>query len=152
MNEKELLAEFEKEQALIAAVLEVWAAETHKILDDTLVKKRLVASGALRRSLKYQVTAQGQGKNYVRYEFLLYGRYLDAIGKRGLSLRGANKVITVGGKKRKINGAQKDMKWYSKNMWGRINPLVDALGKEYALFVKKQFKLLNADRPDNAPF
>jgi hypothetical protein len=106
------------DQRFIHETIAQWAVETELLLQMQVVKKGLVLTEALLRSISYRIVKEAVG---VRYElsFNDYGRILD-MNRQKVSSRSLNRKVLLGGKEVKLRRNANNTKWYSKNIYKQI--------------------------------
>lgn len=127
------------EQRFIHATIAQWAAETELLLQMQVVKKGLVLTEALLRSISYQIVKEAVG---VRYDlsFNDYGRILD-MNRQKVSSRNLNRRVLLGGKEVRVRKNAANTKWYSKNIYKQIygtDGLFDRIQHNYQTWAMEQ--------------
>lgn len=94
-----------------------WAVETELLLQMTVVKKGIVLTESLLRSISYKIVKEAVG---VRYDltFKDYGRIVD-MNRQKVSARKLNRRVLLGGKEVKA-GRSTNTRWYAKNIYKQM--------------------------------
>lgn len=127
------------EQRFLHETIAQWAMETELLLQMQVVKKGLVMTEALLRSISYQIVKEALG---VRYDlsFNDYGRILD-MNRQKVSSRNLNRRVLLGGKEVKVRRNGNNTKWYSKNIYRQIygnDGLFDRIQNNYQAWAMEQ--------------
>ena len=107
------------QQKFIEETIAGWAAETLLLLRAQVVKKGLVLTEQLLRSISYKIVKEAAAG--VRYDlsFRDYGRILD-MHRRKASARQLNRRVLLGGKAVRVRKNAVSTKWYSKNVFRQV--------------------------------
>ncbi|MEO1210773.1 MAG: hypothetical protein AAFX78_14655 [Cyanobacteria bacterium J06638_20] len=107
------------QQKFIEATIAQWAIETQLLLQMQVVKKGLVLTEQLLRSISYKIVKEAAAG--VRYDltFRDYGRILD-MNRRKASARQLNRKVLLGGRAVRVRKNATSMKWYSRNMFRQV--------------------------------
>jgi hypothetical protein len=126
------MSQQERNDAFVDAVLKDWAENTVSRFRRNLDRNHNQVTGALKASFQTRII-KTPGNQRAQIRFSDHGRYIDIQYYR---LKRANKVAWTGGKRTK----QKSSRWYSKNLWSSLPPLIDQLSRGYAEWAKDQIK------------
>lgn len=110
-----------------------WAAETITLLQGQIVRKGLVATEDLLRSLSYEIVREAAGGVGINLSFNTYGRILD-MNRQKIKPQELNRRVLLGGKEAKAGKGASNRKWYSKTIFNSIygdHGLVDRLLNGY---------------------
>lgn len=107
------------QQKFIEETIAQWAIETELLLQTQVVKKGLVLTEQLLRSISYKIVAEATAG--VRYDltFRDYGRILD-MNRQKVSAKRLNRKVLLGGKEVKVRRNATNTKWYSRNTYNQI--------------------------------
>ena len=95
------------------------AVETELLLQTQVVKKGLVLTEKLLRSISYKIVKEAAAG--VRYDltFRDYGRILD-MNRQKVSAKSLNRRVLLGGKEVRVRRNAANTKWYSRNIFKQI--------------------------------
>lgn len=107
------------QQKFIEETIAQWAIETELLLQTQVVKKGLVLTETLLRSISYKIVKEATAG--VRYDltFRDYGRIVD-MNRQKASAKALNRKVLLGGKEVRVRRNASNTKWYSKNIYKQI--------------------------------
>jgi hypothetical protein len=123
----------------IQATIAQWAVETELLLQMQVVKKGLVLTESLLRSISYKIVNDALGTRY-ELSFNDYGRILD-MNRQKVSARSLNRKVLLGGKEVKVRRNGNNTKWYSRNIYKQIygnEGLFDRIQNNYQAWAMQQ--------------
>ena len=103
------------QQKFIEETIAQWAIETQLLLRTQVVKKGLVLTEALLRSITYKIVKEAATGVRFDLTFRDYGRILD-MNRQKVSAKRLNRKVLLGGKEVRVRRNATTTKWYSRNI------------------------------------
>ncbi len=152
-------------QLFIKEILEEHGQFLHGLFVDSLKEKSIEDTGTLMNSISYKI--KRRGNNFVlNFTFPGYGRALEI---KYYKSKNSQKIPTINTNRllwnirskndmdsakiqRKKNNAKRDLRWYSKNLYGSQNRLIGHLGSGYIEDEIKRLKGLLEEAKANGTY